>query len=152
MDTLEVEFFEFEQGATPQQIRDVWISRELWFFNIEKKEQLLYKVQLSNGQFLKGEFGRDSIYSSENEAHESCVKKQLTHYSIVVVNRVFYTACNDYGRYILNASGQPVEFESETNATRMAISYNNDLVKIRLAFSMFETKKENFQEKLIEHN
>lgn len=141
MDTLNVELFEFELGATPEQIRDIWMERDLWFFHIERQTQILYKVQLSNGNYVQNEQGKTALYNSESEATQSSNTKQLKDYKVVSVNRMFYTACNDRGRYILNTNGHPVEFSSEENAIRMAISYNNDLVKIRLAFSLFETKE-----------
>lgn len=141
MDTLHVEFFEFQQGLSPEQIRDIWIARDLWFFHIERKTQLLYKVELSNGNYVQDERGKTALYNSEAEATESSKKKELTDFKVVSVNRMFYTACNDRERYILNTNGQPVEFANESNAIRMAINYNNDLVKIRLAFSLFETKQ-----------
>lgn len=51
-----------------------------------------------------------------------------------------FTAADDRGRYISMTDGTPVKFCSEELAQKIALTYNDDAVKIRQAFCKVQTK------------
>lgn len=137
MDTLHVENFEFENKSY-QEIQKIWETRGLWFFKIEKREDPIFNIKLDTGNFLKEVTGKNVCYKTLEKASEAA--KKLENYEIMADVHTYYLASSDQGRYISTTNGQPVEFPDLDGALKMAISYNNDIVKIRMAFSLYQTK------------
>lgn len=140
MDYLHVDLFEFDKELPLQEVVNVWKKRKLWFFKVEKKEEVFYTVQDENGKFLLEQTGRKQKFSNQKLAEEALDKAQLVNAKVLPNDYVYYTAQDDTGRYIKNAAGVPLEYLREEHALKFAISYNNDLVKIRQSAANYRVK------------
>lgn len=144
MDTLQVEFFDFDYDVSLMEKIKVWQSRQLWFFTVKPEEKLTYRIRDSKGNFVLDN-GAPRSFDSEVAAQEYVAKPEngLLENSRIESNlHKYFTAADDTGRFIKTYPGSvPIEFTSEENAYRLALNYNNDLVKIRQAAANYVTKK-----------
>lgn len=144
MDTLQVEFFEFDYNISLMEKIKVWQNRQLWFFTIKPEEKVTYHIRDNQGNFVLDN-GKPRSFDSESAAKEYAAKEDNPKLANAMIESNLYqyfTAADDTGRFIKTyPGGVPIEFSSEENAYRLALNYNNDLVKIRQAAANYITKK-----------
>lgn len=141
MDTIPVDFFEFDEKMSIEDIVKIWKKRGLWFFDIVHHEQAFFTINEASGTSIVESDGQVKKFSQRADAEQFIQDKNIINAHIVDHIYSYFTAQNKNGRFINNFSGTPKEFRKQENALRYACEYNADTVKIKLASGQFRTKK-----------
>jgi hypothetical protein len=145
MDTLRVEFFEYEHDMPIMEKIKLWQKRKLWFFTVKPEEKTTYNIRDNKGNLVLDN-GKSRSFESESSAQDYIVKQEnplLVNATIEPNLYKYFTAQDDTGRFIKTyPGGIPIEFSKEEHAYRLALNYNNDLVKIRQGAANYREKND----------
>lgn len=141
MDTLPVDFFEYDKNTPIETVVQEWKDKQLWFFNIEQKEREAFIIKQDNEVIMESnDKTKKKTFTTEDLAQEYITKNNLLKTKVEKDVFTYFTAQDDKGVFINYNNGMPIEFKKEEVALRTALFYNMDLVKIRLSFSQYKEK------------